>query len=221
VGALLATVLPLALGAAVSPTLFALEILVLSGRRHPVGRGWAVAGGVTAMLIVYTVLGFTVLEHVAHRRSHSVTDGVIDVAVALLLALLAIRTLHRRPTAAESHNRMASRMLDAPTVSFWGVGAVAMLVNFSTLVLYLAALHQIAHSSVVVADKVMVVAVVMLITLLPVLVPLLLVGVLGHRADPVLARLNEFVGGHARQITAGVEILFCVLLVFKAIGELS
>jgi len=45
--------------------------------------------------------------------------------------------------------------------------------------------------------------------------------VLGHRADPLLARLNAFVGGHARQITAGVEILFCVLLVFKAVGELS
>ncbi len=220
VGALLATVLPLALGAAVSPALFAQEVLVLSGRRHPISRGWAVAGGAAAMLIIYTLLGLTVLEHVVHRRSHSVTDAAIDLGAALLLALLAIRAFHRRPTAAESHNRMASRMLDAPTVSFWGLGAFAMLVNFSTLVLFLAALHQIPHSSVDLAEKAVVVVILILITLLPVLVPLLLVVVLGHKADPVLSGLNEFVSGHARQITAGIEILFCLLLLFKAIGEL-
>ena len=53
-GTLLATVLPLALGAAVSPTLFTLEVLVLSGCRHPVSRGRAVAGGSAVMLILYT-----------------------------------------------------------------------------------------------------------------------------------------------------------------------
>lgn len=219
-GALLATVLPLALGAAVSPALFALEVLVLSGRRHPVSRGWAVAGGATAMLILYTVLGLTVLEHVVHRRSHSVTDAAIDLGAALLLALLAIRALHRHPTAAENHSRMASRMVDEPTVSFWGLGAFAMLVNFSTLILFLAALHQISHSSVDLAEKAVVGVILILIALLPVLLPVLLVTVLGHKADPVLVRLNEFVSSHAREITAGIEIIFCLLLLFKGIGEL-
>ncbi len=219
-GALLATVLPLALGAAVSPTLFALEVLVLSGRRHPVSRGWAVAGGATAMLVIYTLLGLTVLEHVVHRRNHSVTDAAIDLGAAILLALLAIRALRRHPTAAESHNRMASRMVDEPTVSFWGLGAFAMLVNFSTLVLFLTALHQISHSSVDLAEKAVVGVILILIALLPVLLPVLLVTVLGHRADPVLSRLNEFFSSHAREITAGIEIIFCLLLLFKGIGEL-
>ena len=219
-GSLLATVLPLALGAAISPTLFALEVLVLSGRRHPVSRGWAVAGGAAAMLLLYALLGLTVLEHVVHRRGHSATDAAIDLGAALLLALLAIRALRRHPTAAESHNRMASRMVDEPTISFWGLGAFAMLVNFSTLVLFLAALHQISHSSIDLVEKAVVGVILILIALLPVLLPVLLVTTLGHRADPVLLRVNEFVGSHARQITAGIEILFCVLLIFKGIGEL-
>ena len=217
---LLATALPLALGAAISPTIFALEVLVLSGRRHPIRRGWAVAGGAAAMLIIYVLLGLTLLAHVVHHRGHSVTDATIDLGAALVLALLAIRTFRRRPTAAEGHNRMAARMLDAPTISFWGLGAFAMLVNFSTLVLFLAALHQISHSSVDLTLKAVVIVMLIVITLLPVLLPLLLVVALGHRADPVLSGLNKFVGGHARQITAGVEILFCLLLVFRAIGEL-
>jgi hypothetical protein len=213
-------VLPLALGAAISPTLFALEILVLSGGRHPVSRGWAVAGGAAAMLIVYAVLGLTVLEHVAHHHGHSATDAAIDLGASLLLALLAIRAFRPRPTAGENHNRRAPRMADAPTVSFLGLGALAMLVNFSTLVLYLAALHQISHSSVDLTAKTVVGVILIVITLLPVLVPVLLVTVLGHRADPVLAGVNGFVGRHTREITAGVEVIFCLVLLFKGIGEL-
>jgi hypothetical protein len=115
---------------------------------------------------------------------------------------------------------MASRMVDEPTISFWGLVAFAMLVNFSTLVLFLAALHQISHSSIDLVEKAVVGVILILIALLPVLLPVLLVTTLGHRADPVLLRVNEFVGSHARQITAGIEILFCVLLIFKGIGEL-
>ena len=42
------------------------------------------------------------------------------------------------------------------------IGAFAMLVNFSTVVLYLAALHQISHSSIEVTQKAVVVVIVML-----------------------------------------------------------
>ena len=59
-----------------------------------------------------------------------------------------------------------------------------------------------------------------MITLLPVLLPVSLVAVLGHKADPVLSRVNGFVGRHGRAITAGIEVVFCVVLLFKGIGEL-
>jgi hypothetical protein len=172
------------------------------------------------MLLLYTVLGLTLLEHVAHHRGHSATDAAIDLAAALLLGLLAVRALRSRPTVAENHSLKATRMQNEPTVAFWGLGALAMLVNFSTLVLYLAALHQVSHSSVDLAEKAVVGGILMLITLIPVLLPVSLVTVLGHKADPVLSRVNVFVGGHAREITAGIEIVFCLVLLFKGIGEL-
>jgi len=221
VGTLLASVLPLALGAAISPTLFALELLVLAGRRHRISRGWAVAGGAFAMLVVYAVLGLTVFGHFTKHHGHSITDAAIDLAAALLLALLAIRSMQRRPTAAEGHRqRSTGRMADASTLSFAGIGAGAMLLNFSTVVLFFAALHEIAHSTVTTTAKVGVGIVLMAIVLLPVLVPLFLAIGLGHRADPILSRVNEFVGRHSRQITAGIEVLFAALLIWKGIGEL-
>ena len=102
----------------------------------------------------------------------------------------------------------------------WGLGALAMLVNFSTLVLYLAALHQVSHSSVDLEDEGRWPAwYLLLITLLPVLVPVILVAVLGRRADQVLSGVNGFVGRHGRAITAGIEVVFCLVLLFKGIGE--
>ena len=65
-----------------------------------------------------------------------------------------------------------------------------MLVNFSTLVLFLPAVREIEHSSVDVAEKVVVWLIITVIALLPVLLPVTLVALLGTRADPLLARLN-------------------------------
>ncbi len=222
-GSLLAIVVPLALGAAISPTLFALEVLVLSGRRHPVARAWALAGGAAATLIAFSVLGLTLLRNLHSGHHHrSLADAAIDLVAGVLLALLAARALHRRRTAAESHrDRTQRRLADTPTILFVGVGSLGMLVNFSTLLLFLPALHEISRSPVSLAGKGATWLILLVITLLPVLIPVTLVGVLGRRASPMLQRLNKFVGGHSRQITVGIEVLFAVVLIWKGIAELS
>jgi len=222
-GSLLAIVVPLALGAAISPTLFALEVLVLSGRRHPVARAWALAGGAAATLIAFSVLGLTLLRNLHSGRHHrSPADATIDLVAGVLLALLAARALHPRRTAAESHrDRTRRRLADTPTILFVGVGSLGMLVNFSTLLLFLPALHEISRSSVSLAGKGATWLILLVITLLPVLIPVTLVVTLGRRASPMLERLNTFVGGHSRQITVSIEVLFAVILIWKGIAELS
>ena len=221
-GSLLAIVVPLALGAAISPTLFALEVLVLSGRHHPVARAWALAGGAAATLIAFSALGLTLLQNLHSGHNRSPTDASIDLAAGVLLALLAARALHPRKTAAESHHdRTRRRLADMPTILFVGVGGLGMLVNFSTLLLFLPALHEISRSSVSLAGKGATWLILVVITLLPVLIPVTLVVILGPRASPFLDRLNTFVGGHSRQITVTIEMLFAVVLIWKGIAELT
>ena len=77
------------------------------------------------------------------------TGAVIDLLAGTLLAALALRALRRGKTTAESHHsRTQGRLADAPTAYFIGAGALAMLINFSTLLLFLPALHEIPRSSV-------------------------------------------------------------------------
>ncbi len=222
-GSLLAIVVPLALGAAISPTLFALEVLILSGRRHPVARAWALSGGAAAVLIAFSVLGLTLLRNLhSGHHNRSPTDASIELAAGALLLLLAARALYSRKTAAESHNdRAQGRLADTPTILFVGVGALGMLVNFSTLLLFLPALHEISRSPVSLAGKGAAWLLLVMITLLPVLIPVTLVVMLGRRASPLLDRLNTFVANHSRQITITIEVLFAAVLIWKGIAELT
>ncbi len=221
-GALLASTLPLALGAAISPTLFALQLMVLSGRTKRLARGWALTAGSALVLGAFALLGVTLLGHLHHAaHHHSLHDAVIDFVAAGLLVALAARSLHHRPTAGEEHKeRTAGRFDTAPTYWFVGIGATGMVVNFSTLVLFLAAMHEITRSAVGTTGRVADFVVVYVITLLPVLVPVGLVTALGDRADPPLNATHAFLADHGRTIGTTVEVVFAVYLAAKGLGEL-
>jgi len=222
VAALLASVLPLAIGAAISPTLLALQLVVLTGATKPLARAWVVAVGSALVLATYSVLGLTVLQHLhpAKLGHHSLRGAIIMFVAGGLMMVLAVRSLLRRPTPAEQQkSRTASRLETAP---FWflGVGAGGMVVNFSTLVLFLPALHEITRSTVGLLDRNVVFGFLYMITLLPVLIPVGLVTILGDRADPVLDATHTFVTRHARHIGVVIEVVFAVYLVWKGFGEL-
>jgi hypothetical protein len=95
-----------------------------------------------------------------------------------------------------------------------------MVLNFSTLVLFLPALHEITRSSASLAARAVTFALLFVITLLPVLAPAGLVSVLGVRARPALDAAHGFVTRHSRQIGIAIELLFAVYLAVKGLGEL-
>jgi hypothetical protein len=221
--ALLASVIPLAIGAAISPTLLALQLLVLTGGTEPLARAWALTAGSALVLAAFSVLGLTLLNRL-HPNPHghtSLRDAVIMFVASGLMALLAVRSLLKRPTSAEQQKtRTSGRLQRAPTVWFVGVGALGMVVNFSTLVLFLPALHEITRSSVDLAGRTVAFAVLYVVTLLPVVVPVVLVTVLGQRADPALRTTHRFVARHARHIGIVIEVIFAAYLAVRGVGEL-
>ncbi len=218
-GSLLASVLPLALGAAVSPTLLALQLIVLSGTTHRLARAWALAAGSALVLAAFSLLCVTALSRVRPSHGHkSVTDAVVLIASGVLLGALAVRSRIRTPTVGERHtSRISERLTTAPSSWFVGVGAVGMVVNFSTLLLVLPAVHEITHSSADTTTKVTVFVVLYVIVLLPVLAPVVLAQVLGAHADHALDATHKWVGRNARAIGTVIEAVFAVYLVVKGV----
>ncbi len=219
---LLAAVLPLALGAAVSPTLLALQLLVLTGSTRRMARAWALAAGAALVLAGFMVLCATVLARlVTHHGRTSTTGAVVALGAAALLIGLAARTLlHRPEPGATQRSALGDRLATAPTGWFVGAGALGMATNLSTLVLVLPAMHEITRSDAGTGAQVAAAVLLYVVTLLPVLVPVVGVVLLGARADGVLASAHGWVTRNSRRIAAGVELAFAAYLTVKGVRQL-
>jgi hypothetical protein len=219
-GELFRTVLPLALGAAISPTVLTVAVLTLSSRDRPVARGFAYLVGFLLVLGVYTALGLTVLDRVHHQPSASeraVSDAV-DVVIGLVLFALAIRAIVRHRGGDDGDTPKPPKQHHASVGASFVAGVVMMLTNITTIVLYIPAMRDINHSDVSTTDKAVVVVVALLITSLPALAPLLVRIVAPGPSVRMLTSLNAAITRHQHAVVVGVEIVFGVYLLLKGFG---
>ncbi len=215
---LLLKILPLALGAAISPMLLTVQIFILAGKRSPVLRSWAYTCGALLSLIAVTFIGASLFTFLHRHTGPNDVGGVIKTVAALLLLLLAVRAWRNKGGSARALQRRLDR---APTWEFLIVGVLAMILNFSSIVLFLPAVHEISHASVDPANKLTAYAVLVGITLLPALAPALLATLLGPKSDTILGKLNAFVTAHGNQINAAICLFFTVYLAIGAYKDFT
>lgn len=208
-GHLLAIVLPLALGAAVSPTLLALQLLTLSRPQRPLARAWAVAAGAALVLAGYGVLAFALARSTGGSGSPDEAGAIVKLVAAVLLLALGARQL-RAPARDAPPKR--ERTPAHPLRQSFALGAAVMLTNFSTIVLFFPATHEIGVDDAALGAKVVAFALLYVVTLAPALGPPLVVTLMGARATPLLERLNRFFTARRRAIGAGICFLFAALL---------
>jgi hypothetical protein len=214
VGHLLGVVLPLAFGAAVSPTVLAVQLVMLSGRQAPLARAWAVA---TGCLLVLAMFGVIALLVAGATKSHKSDAGaIVKLIAAGLLLVLGVRGLLRPPQPPKPHRDSAH-----PVRGAFLLGIGLMLTNFSSILLFFPAMHEIGIATVAFGDKAVAAALLFVIALLPATGPPLVVTLMGSRATPLLERLNRFFTDHRREIAAGLCFLFAALLTAAGVGKLA
>jgi hypothetical protein len=221
---LYASVLPFALGAAVSPTLLTIELLILSGKTKPKARAWFFVLGASATLLAFAILCATVLSRAGDANGGPVNPWTVAIEgfVVVLLIAVGIRQLRPKKTPGEQHqSRVKSRLATASLPFFFGVGAVAMIANFSTLVLYLPATHVITRSTAPESTKVAASLMLFVITILPFWIPVLSVTIVGHRSDAFLAKVNALATRYSRQVNAGVCFLFAAIIAVSLFQHLT
>jgi Sap, sulfolipid-1-addressing protein len=217
VGSLLASLLPLALGAAISPLLLMAEVLALSSSDRPKRKAWLLVIGCGATLLAFEVALLLVGSHVsATHAPHPLEDVVVGVAAAALFAWLFLSAWAKRHQA-PSGPGFIDRVGTARPLAFLGLGVLLMVTNASTLILVFPAVRLIIHAHVSAVDQVVALGILTCFGLAPVLLPATLVSVLGRRGEALTSSLNRFVTAHATQLTMGLEAVFFAYFLIKAI----
>lgn len=213
-GELVAKVLPLAIGAAISPTILIVVLLVLGSPSHPRIRGVAYSAGAITVLLVLAVISLTVLQRrvTGHQASDPIY-GWIDIGFGVLMAIIGVRALRTAP-----HPQLApTGGADQPAHvgRFYAIGLAMMLTNFSTLVLFVPAMKDVAVASVGTGAKAVAVVLVLAVASVLAWAPVLLDVVAPKAASRILNSLNAFMTRHQQAVTVTVCFVFSVVLIAK------
>jgi fumarate reductase subunit D len=218
VGHLLGIVLPLALGAALTPTIVAVQLVTLTAPKAPIRRAWTLAAGCGVVLLGESALALALAGRTGWSDGSSEPGAIVKLVAAGLLVVVGVRELRKRH---RGEHAAPPRRNDEPRLArTFGIGAALMATNFSSLILYFPAMHEIGSSDAGVSAQLVAFALLFAITMLPAVGPPLLVGLLGERARPPLERLNRVFTEHRDTIGALVCFGFAGLLTVFALNAL-
>ena len=208
--ATLLRVLPLAFGAAISPVILLLQVATLASPRYPVRRACIVLAATAVVVVV--VMG-VVLATDAHAgatpKRDPVVDGWIRIVLALVLLAGAVRTALRPADDAAAPADDADPGVRGVRYFLLGLGAMAA--NVTTIVLLVPATREVATADIG-DDRLVVLAVVFVVTLLPAYGPLLVLAALGRRGPAALAAMSTWLRAHRRAVTVVVSLGFAAYL---------
>jgi len=221
---LLTSVLPLALGAAVSPTVLIGIILILSISNRPKLSGIAFYIGAIIILLVVATAGMLLGKGaaVASSKPPSVTSAYFDLAIGILLILLGIWRIIKKSDGSPDESRFGGKSKSAASdfIKYMILGLGMFTINFTTTVLVFAAGKDIGISSAGITDKIIVVIILTLITLLVVEIPLLIYFTMPKRSEKLLGALNVWMQKNSRYLMAAVMFVFGIYLAVKGLGVL-
>ena len=214
---LLASILPFAAGASVTPTILLLQLRYCGGAGGSRATGMVFAAGCATVLLVVTGLALALAAGTGGAESSPVAVGIVKLALALVLAAYGAWSL-RRP--ADRAGGSGVSRPESPLRTF-AVGMAMMATNFTSLALYFPAIHEIGVSRAGLVARVAAVGLLLLATMLPALVPLLPGGPVGRMLGAPLERVHEIVAAHERAFLAVLTFPFAAYLGLQGLVRLA
>ena len=210
-------VLPLALGAAISPTILTIGIIILAGQ-HGRARMTIFAVVNIVLMTAIAVIGLKVFAHAVNSNSKdsvSAASAAVDIVLGVVLILLGIRTWYH----GESEKTDKPKDTDSALhpVRYVLLAAAFTLTNFTTLILYGPALKTIALAKLPSGDEILITAVLIVIVTITAWMPLLASVIAPKPAGRVLDAVNTFTTVHRRAISIAVLLVFGVYLLVKGL----
>ena len=206
-------VIPLGIGAAFTPSLLALQILVTgqdawARRAIAVASGSALAFGIFGLLII---LGFKQLP-TPDASGTDLVGGIIRLAAAVVLALSAIYLFTPHPVLQKDvEARIQGYVQRSGVVMIFMIAFLLSIKDMSSFVMLVPALHEIAIAPNVIEGAIALV-VLYVLALSPVLIPIAIRVFFDKKSMDPMAKVYRFTMDHQFQIVGVVATLLAIYL---------
>ena len=212
----LAFVVPFGLAGAVSPVMLVEQTVILAGPDGTrAGTRFAAGVALTVLLFVSVLVLF---GRAISLPEEPHLDATLDIVIGSLLVVLALAIRWRRPPEPKAHparREMGSRKA-------LGFGVFSMATNFTTLALVVPAAKEIASSSLPLAGRAVVIAVLVILASTPAWLPVALTALAPGAAERGLLAIDDLIEQRGRLLTvlfvAGLGLLLVVRGILRLLG---
>jgi threonine/homoserine/homoserine lactone efflux protein len=198
------------LGASISPVAITLLITVMF-RDHAKRNSLLFLFGFTLTLLAIGAV-FVTFFHAAGSGGTSKIDGYIDISLGVICFALVPFAIKKKSKPPKEAGEQELRAYMAFTR-----GIIAMLINTSTLVIYIAGMHEISSAKLGLDDTILAMAVLTSITLVTLIVPIAIYFIFPQRSQKVLNSARTWLLGHAKVIGAVILVIFGAYFLTKGI----
>lgn len=218
--ALLISVIPLAIGAAFTPSLFALQLLATSGSRWLAKSLSFFAGSASAFLIACSALffGFAQLPTRDPKDPNILGGILLLLAAVVLLGMTIWLWMPHRELAAKMEKSMTARLDRTHLITFFSLAFALSIKDVTSFALIVPALHEVAASRVPLLFQLLTAALVYVLALFPVILPPLWRIIRQDRAEKEMAVMYRFTMDHQFQILGVLSGVFCLYAGILAFG---
>jgi fumarate reductase subunit C len=221
---LLSQIIPLALGAAVSPTALMGIILLLSISKRPKLQGFGYYFGSIILILIVVILGILLSAGVTSLSpTPNPTLAGIDVLLGIILLLFGIKRIFNSQSAPKKlfqgiGKESSNLILFIEGLSF---GFGMFLINFSTTIIILEAGKEIGVSLVDPIGKSIIVIILIFITLIVCEVPLAIYFLFPEKANNILSKVNKWMQRNGHYLMGVVIVVIGLYLVWVGLFKLG
>lgn len=210
---ILFSLLPLGIGAAISPWPTTVTIMFLSTGR-PLAKALAYLIGYSAVLVAIGIFALTVFgggDYEGGDRSSAV-GGTLDVVFGILFLGLALKLWLKAPDPSAPPPRWMSAFESINIGGAFLLGVFMMVTNFSTLPLYIAGLKEIVTANLNPAGNLFALVLFILLIVVELLVPIVVYARSPRRGGELLDGARQWLEKYNRVITICIFVFYGILL---------
>jgi len=204
-------ILPLAIGAAFSPTGLLFVMMIISGKGNSKKSALGFVLGGTLFLTLLGLFLFFTAKPVVNSTNHpDLTSSIIDICLGILILLIATKSFFfkKKPKtkAAQNKNR------PYPMIGFF-----YMAVNVSTLIPFIAAVKIISVNKLALWDNIAIFLVTVVIAMSMIAFPVVISYAMPKESQKILVPAGVFMAKNGTKLGNGFFALIAVYLIYHGV----